>query len=973
MKKYLVFFFIALYLLNQISVKAQSVKEIKSFRFLEYKDGLPEIDIKETIVDNQNGYWFRTTKNLVYYNGHEFISYNADNLIFNLCNRHINDISIHNNKIYVFGDEGVDEIDCESKQSNPLYIGENTSKIMGGILTRSGKLIVGSQNGSISKIENNQLKPLAKIDFYSGLEFHETESGHLLVSNANRTIIVFSKYLKKLRTIQFDPSRVLSGGIHEYPGLGTIVVAYRDAYLYLPHSASLKLISFPVSFRRLYYHNDKNDYVVSKFNVINQIAVKTKKNTLIKLKLDNNYFVNHFTVDKNKTIILSTNQGLILFKEPVGFVSYIDDEINKSDLKSTTRRAILETEDGKILQLNYKQINLYDPQSDKNTVIAENNIDSYSGLIQGENVWIGIDGAGLAKFNLITLKIKPTVSYANYLKGHTSNVTSVVKYSDSKLMIGEVSNAISSLQLYDIHSDVFSPFVIKGLKNKYLNKRVSAILSTGKNEKWICSDEGLFLINANDSLIFYLDKKDIGTDSVNYVYQDKDDLWIATHIGLVKFDLLSKRKINHFNVNNGLAGNRCLAIIPDQFSTFWIPTYTGLARFNKLSNQIINYNVTDGFLDEEYNYSSYLKSKTGDLYFGGLNGYVKITPEPFEQNNTPKADLKLDYILKQRNANLRLATFLGNENIRIHKTNERLEISFSVRKPVSSEFARYYYRIVGLQNEWIALNRQNKLHLAFLPPGKYTVEIKANFLNNNFEESIFKLPLEIYVYWFETKAFYFFLAAFIVLLITYFIYYRYQNKLEQSKIKADLARDIHDEIGTQLTKSILRIEILRYKEFQLADDFKKIEFGLREVIQSFRNMLWSINSDNTKTEDFVNRVKSMLDDIFEGTSFEVIVTNLASDIFFKTNIQIKRNLLLIIKEAANNALKHSNGNLFEFVIHKDGQSWNFLMADNGVNDVAYQIVNDEIKLKSIENRVKSINGILTVQKESNGFFIKINL
>lgn len=970
-KVFFLFFVITAY--NNVSAYAQETTEIRNFRILDYKDGIPENDIKETVIDDQNGYWLRTSQNVVYFNGHEFISYNNTNDIFHLNSKLINDIFFYKNKIYVFGDSGIDEIDCISKRSKKILEGTFGLNFLAGIITRKGKLLAISEKGEIFFVENQHLNKIGKIDIYTSLQLHETASGHIFISNEHKTILIFSTTLKRLNKIEFSNNSLINKSIHEYPGLGTIIIISKLAFLYHSSTFSLKSISLPVTFGRDFYCNNKSIYVISDFKKIHKYDVNTNKKMYLNIKIDKNFSINEMTLDKKNTVVLSTNQGLFLFREPVSFLSKIDSRINQSNLESIVRRSILETTDGRIVQLNYHNIFLYNPRTKSNNVISKTNIDSYAGLIDSSNIWIGLDGSGLCKFDLNTLKYSKIKSFENIGSKTASHITSIIKYSKNKLLFGEAYNSKSSLKLYDIKNDVTTPFFIKGLKSKYITQKISAILTVDINNKWICSNQGLYLLNHKDSLSLFLGRKEIGTDSVNYAYKDGFYLWIATNNGLLKYDLNKKKIIKTFNINNGFGGNKCISILPDQFSTLWVPTFTGLSRIHMSTSKIINYHVEDGFLDDEYNYSSYLKTKSGDIFLGGLNGYVQIHPEAFDQNLSMYSGLKLDYVIRYSKSTSNKVKFLNSENIKIHQTKEQLEISFSAMEPIASQYVLFYFRIKGIQKEWVALNRQNKIQLSNLPTGKLLLELKSRFLNNSSKESIIYIPINVYVHWYESKIFYFLITAAIILFIFYFLYFKYKAKLEFSKVKIDLARDIHDEIGTLLTKSLLRIEILRYKEKIIADELKKIESGLRETIQSFRNVLWSINTDNQYAEDFVSRIQNILDDVFEDTSFEVTISNLASDKFFITSIRVKRNLLLIIKEVANNALKHSNGNLFELVIRKDGNSWNFLLADNGTNtDVFHNSING-IGLQSIENRVKSIKGELLIQKESHGFFVKIKL
>ncbi len=90
---------ISLVILTLIINKAssQAVRNVSNFKHFEYKDGLSENDVKEFIPDNENGYWFRTSGSIIFFNGNEFINYKNDNKLFHLENEKVFSFNFHQN------------------------------------------------------------------------------------------------------------------------------------------------------------------------------------------------------------------------------------------------------------------------------------------------------------------------------------------------------------------------------------------------------------------------------------------------------------------------------------------------------------------------------------------------------------------------------------------------------------------------------------------------------------------------------------------------------------------------------------------------------------------------------------------------------------------------------------------------------------------------------------------------------------
>jgi signal transduction histidine kinase len=229
-----------------------------------------------------------------------------------------------------------------------------------------------------------------------------------------------------------------------------------------------------------------------------------------------------------------------------------------------------------------------------------------------------------------------------------------------------------------------------------------------------------------------------------------------------------------------------------------------------------------------------------------------------------------------------------------------------------------------------------------------------------------------YRYPFESIYIYMFIALFILGLIALVLNYRYKALRNVGKVRTELANDIHDEIGTMLTKAVMKTELLRRKAGNTYPEIAGIEQNLRDAVFSFRSILWSLNTDNRTMDDFVGKINMLLAHSFEQTNFQFLVTNRSPNVFFDKSIRVKRNLLFIFKELAHNAMKHSDGNLFEIIIRSYGNKWYFLIVDNGSN-LTRNVLETGLGLKSVRERLKKLKGSVEIRKKEIGFYINIIL
>jgi len=552
------------------------------------------------------------------------------------------------------------------------------------------------------------------------------------------------------------------------------------------------------------------------------------------------------------------------------------------------------------------------------------------------------------------------------------HITTLNKFNDQYLILGtSISNV--SLKLFDLKRHEFKDVVIRGWPGGVIKDKVSSIVDAKSGGKWICTNNGLIHLSDSFEIIQWIGNKELGTDLINHVYEDdSNNVWIATDHGIFVYNLSHKHVVKKFTFENGLAGNKCISIIPDHYKTLWVPTYTGLSRIDLKSESVNNYYIHDGLSDNEYNYNSFLKASSGDIYLGGLNNYVHITPFPFDPDKSASVKLSMDYIHINKRGVDSLVNYEGPRSLKFHFKDDRLRFTFSLKNQLFSEFVIYQYRIKGLNDKWISLNRQNSILLDRLPPGNYMLEIQSMDIRNKLNIQKIEIPLSVYAYFYETDIFYFFVATLVIGLITSIFIIRIKALKKIGRLKTDLSNDIHDEIGTIFTKAVMQLDMLDQKAGKAYPEIKTIERSLRDGIQRFRNVLWSLNTDHGKSDDFAARINTTISEIFSDTGFDFRVINKSTNVYFNKSIRVRRNLLLIIRELAHNTLKHSNGDMFEVVISKESNKWILEIFDNGTSGTnSADGRGMGLGLKSIDRRVASINGKLIIENRMNCYYIKI--
>lgn len=196
----------------------------------------------------------------------------------------------------------------------------------------------------------------------------------------------------------------------------------------------------------------------------------------------------------------------------------------------------------------------------------------------------------------------------------------------------------------------------------------------------------------------------------------------------------------------------------------------------------------------------------------------------------------------------------------------------------------------------------------------------------------------------------------------------YELKVAKLDERNRIAREIHDNVGHMLSRSILQVAALTSinKNQVLSQSYTDLQSTLTTAMNSIRNSVHNLH-DNSLSLD------ATIKELAENYTFCPI--KLSIDPCNHLNKNIKYNIISIIKEALSNAAKHSNAT-YVSISYKNHPSFGQLIIENdGI--VSSNIDNFEnllyngIGLKNMQDRVSILNGNINFSKENNLFCIFI--
>ena len=347
----------------------------------------------------------------------------------------------------------------------------------------------------------------------------------------------------------------------------------------------------------------------------------------------------------------------------------------------------------------------------------------------------------------------------------------------------------------------------------------------------------------------------LSSSLVRTIFEDrKGRLWVGTlgeGLNLLNPD---SSTFYRFGIKEGLPGNDITGILEDNFGFLWLSTFSGLCRFDPETFDAINFSKSDGLLNVEFNGGAYLKSKSGDLYFGGTNGFDIVYPELVEKNKVPPPVVITGVQLYNKSILNRIDWREKSNAFRLTDDYGTIELSYD-ENVLSFEFSaldfinpvnnKYAYMMGGIDTSWNFVGTRRFANYSKIPPGEYLFSVKASNNNgvwNNRGESlrIIITPPFWQQLWFR-------ILSIILLLSLLVTLYKYRIKnIEQKKRMLEVQVKERTEAAQKLQGALSEVEELKNKlqaeNIYLQDEIK-VTHNFENIISTselFKKILFKV-------------------------------------------------------------------------------------------------------------------------------------
>ncbi|MFV1981748.1 MAG: two-component regulator propeller domain-containing protein, partial [Rhodothermia bacterium] len=232
------------------------------------------------------------------------------------------------------------------------------------------------------------------------------------------------------------------------------------------------------------------------------------------------------------------------------------------------------------------------------------------------------------------------------------------------------------------------------------------------------------------------DPEDQNSISLNFGYTTHERrsepgvIWVGTmSAGMNRIDAESG-KVRHFTVEHGLPSNTVYAILEDERGFLWMSTNNGLSRLDPETETFQNFGLEVGLQSLEFNGGVGHRSRTGEMFFGGINGLNAFFPSQLVESSVPPEVRIVDIKVGRESIKASGAVTLEAPVPDIHEiklSHDQKDLTFEFvgfhyNQPEKNTFS---YQLEGYNDDWVDAGHSRTASFTNLAPGEYTFRVKA--------------------------------------------------------------------------------------------------------------------------------------------------------------------------------------------------------------------------------------------------------
>jgi len=214
-----------------------------------------------------------------------------------------------------------------------------------------------------------------------------------------------------------------------------------------------------------------------------------------------------------------------------------------------------------------------------------------------------------------------------------------------------------------------------------------------------------------------------------------------------------------------------------------------------------------------------------------------------------------------------------------------------------------------------------------------------------------------------------FLILMLLLLLTaayYLITYNLKQKIKILEVRNQIARDLHDDIGSTVSSIKIFSGLLQKIPENYSADQKQqltgqIHNNASAIEEKLSDIIWTIRPGIKNLEDLIRQLERINHDVWQHLNIRYHIEQQLPHLHMKLNDPARKHILLIYREVVNNAAKHSGCTSFKTRIFANSSHLIIETTENGKAYNSNESYNGN-GLKNIRERLELLNGFSRAER-----------
>lgn len=514
---------------------------------------------------------------------------------------------------------------------------------------------------------------------------------------------------------------------------------------------------------------------------------------------------------------------------------------------------------------------------------------------------------------------------------------------------------------------------------------IRAAVEDATGQIWLGTSDGWLLRVAGNDLIDETRQTQWPPRPISRLEATPDgSLWIGYASG--GMGRLRAGRFYNIGPEHGLPAGRVCDMVAGSHNSLWLATDQGILRVaqdaldavadHRTSQLNAIYYGSDELMSVQglVGYSpGATRTPTGDILFPVLTGLAVVHPNRVSTNRHPP-----QVVIEAASANDQpLALSRDGRPLRLRPGLRKLEFQFTAPSFIAPASIRFRHQLEGVDDSWVELGTQRRVTYTRLPPGRYAFRVTACDFAGLWNEVGDRVAFEVRPFFWQTLAFK--LSGVVLCLLGLAGAVRYVStrrlrqevrRLQQEAAlhheRARIAKDIHDDLGANLTQISLLSE-LAARHLRPTDTggehVKKLALTARQAFTSLDEIVWAVNPRNDTLAHLLDYLAQFALDFLASTPLRCRIDFPTQPPAHAVSSDVRHTLYLVTKEALNNVVKHARAAEVQLRAALVEHTLHLTISDDGVGFDPSCTRPEADGLLNMRQRLEAIGGRFTIASQ----------